>query len=326
MFWTLARPEIPTATSVTSGERAPTLDQTLNAPAVNIAFKTGLEQIPQSLQGTEPPAGLVIDAAGNLVIRRSLRDFFDYFLSALGEESLATIRARVKAYMAKSLPPHADLQAERVFEGYLGYRVALQNIPQAGGKPAEQLDLAAVTTQKQQERALRSQYMDPEVVTVFFGNDDAYDNYTLVRLSLQKDKSLSDAEKKARLQTLFAQLPPDTQASMQSLQKFQDLEQLNTACQRQGCTPEQLHQQRAALVGEDAADRLQTLDVERAAWKTRVDVYLDQRAAILGNSSYSDSDKQAQIQQLQQNGFSPQEQLRLSAFESMRGPSSSKAQ
>ena len=37
-------------------------------------FVTGMERLPHSLNGVDPPAGLVIDAAGNLVVRRSLRD------------------------------------------------------------------------------------------------------------------------------------------------------------------------------------------------------------------------------------------------------------
>jgi lipase chaperone LimK len=317
-LWALARPGQPVGTPVAGGQPAPALAGVLAAPAANVTFTTGLEQLPPSLQGTQPPPGLIIDAQGNLVVTRALRDFFDYFLSALGEESLATIEQRVKAYMAKSLPVRADVRAEHIFEGYVNYRLALQKLPQAGGKPAVQLDIAAVTAQKQQEASLRSEYLEPDVVSAFFGDDDAYDRYTLARLQLERDKSLSEAQKKAQLQQLFAQLPAQTQATLQSMQNFQSLEQLNASCQQQGCTPDQLYQQRAALGGPEAADRLQALDQQRAAWKSRVDTYLDQRAAILANPSYSDGDKQAQIQQLQQSGFSTQEQLRLQAFEQMR--------
>lgn len=104
---------------------------------------------------------------------------------------------------------------------------------------------------------------------------------------------------------------------MKSIQALQSLEQVKDVCQRQGCTADQLHQMRADLVGPEAADRLQTLDDQRAAWKGRVDEYLAQREVILANSSYTDGDKQTQIQQLQQNTFTTQEQLRLPAFEQM---------
>ena len=79
-------------------------------------FVTGMERLPHSLNGVDPPAGLVIDAAGNLVVRRSLRDLFDFFLSAIGEEPLPTLRARIRAYMAKSLPDSAFKQAEQILD------------------------------------------------------------------------------------------------------------------------------------------------------------------------------------------------------------------
>lgn len=305
----------PVAAEATAGKQAPDLAAVLQAPAAQIRFSTGLEALPQSLRGTDPPPGLVIDASGNLVVRHALRDFYDYFLSALGEESLATIRERVKAYMAKSLPPRADATAQHIFEGYVAYRVALQNVAQAGGKPAEQLDVAAVAAQKAQEASLRAQYLSPDVVAAFFGNDDAYDRYTLARLKLQSDKSLTARQKDEQMKALFQQLPQEMQASITSMQNLQKLQDINNSCQQHNCSPAELHQARAELVGAEAADRLQSLDEEQAAWKARIDAYLTQRAAIMSNQSFSDSDKAAQIRQLQQSGFNAQEQLRLSAYE-----------
>jgi len=293
-----------------------TLDQAMQGPAVDFDFQTGMEHLPNSLKGVEPPNGLIIDEAGNLVVTHTLREFYDYFLSALGEESLATLRARTTAYMTKSLPPRANDQAQAIFDSYLNYRQALMNVPKAGGKPADQLDLEAVSAQKNAEQALRSQFLSPNVIAAFFGDEDAYDRYTFARLRLEADKTLSDPEKQAREQALFAQLPVETQTSLKTARKLQDLDQINADCQKQNCSPEQLHRLRADAVGAEAADRLQTLDNERAAWKSRVDSFLDQRAAILASQSFSNSDKQAQLQQLRA-GFSPQEQLRLAAFEQL---------
>lgn len=305
-----------------SGQAAPAWDVVLRGamdePAGAQRFETGLEELPRSLQGVDPPAGLIVDGAGNLVVRRSLRDFFDHFLSALGEEPLGTLRARVKAYMSKSLPAQAYQQALPIFDGYVGYRLALQSVPKAGGKPAEQLDLLAVALQKQQERTLRAQFLPVHVATAFFGDDDSYDNYTLARLRVERDSALSDAEKKVRVAELFAQLPVDTQASIQSLQALQEVERIDALCMQERCTADQLYQQRAALVGVPAAKRLQALDEERAAWTARVNTYLAQRTLILGDDALTESVKQAQIQRLKQGGFSEEEQLRLPAFEAER--------
>jgi len=292
----------------------PSLSSVSSDPTVAGVFETGLEHLPASLEGADPPVGLIIDGAGNLVVRRSLRDFFDFFLSALGKESLATLRARIQAYMAKSLPKKAYPQAESILDGYLGYRLALQSVVKAGGKPAAHLDLGAVASQKMQERALRAQFLPAHVSAAFFDDDDRYDNYTLSRRLVETDDALSDAEKNSRVAELFAQLPPATQASIRSLQALHDVERVTTECVQRGCTKQELHQQRAAVVGEAAADRLQALDEQRASWASRVEAYVAQRAAILSDRSLTDAGKATQLNQLMQRDFNAHEQLRLPAF------------
>ena len=157
--------------------------------------------------------------------------------------------------------------------------------------------------------------MPAHVSAAFFGEDDRYDDYTLARLHVEQDTSLSPAERAARLSELFAQLPEATQASMRSIRSLQEVERIDAGCRQQGCTPEQWHQQRAAVVGEEAAVRLQALDAQRAAWSARLNAYLAQRAAILADPSLSEPARQAQIQGLQQAGFTAEERLRLPAFE-----------
>jgi len=303
--WQQTRPQ-PHHVVAGAARPLPSLSSELSDATVAGVFETGLEHLPASLEGADPPVGLIVDGAGNLVVRRSLRDFFDFFLSALGEESLATLRARIQAYMAKSLPKKAYPQAESILDGYLGYRLALQSVVKAGGKPAAHLDLGAVASQKMQERALRAQFLPAHVSAAFFDDDDRYDNYTLSRRLVETDDALSDAEKNSRVAELFAQLPPATQASIRSLQALHDVQR--------GCTKQELHQQRAAVVGEAAADRLQALDEQRASWASRVEAYVAQRAAILSDRSLTDAGKATQLNQLMQRDFNAHEQLRLPAF------------
>jgi lipase chaperone LimK len=47
---------------------------------------------PESLAGTEPDGALVVDAAGVFVATPDAIDFFDYYLSAFGEEPLEETR------------------------------------------------------------------------------------------------------------------------------------------------------------------------------------------------------------------------------------------
>ncbi|MGC8384513.1 hypothetical protein ACP3P8_18065 [Pseudomonas aeruginosa] len=42
----------------------------------------------------------MVDASGNLLITRDIRNLFDYFLSAVGEEPLQQSLDRLRAYIA----------------------------------------------------------------------------------------------------------------------------------------------------------------------------------------------------------------------------------
>ncbi|NNM50642.1 MAG: hypothetical protein HKM02_00245 [Pseudomonadales bacterium] len=296
----------------------------LTAPASGLVFQTGLEQLPLSLRGTHPPPGLIIDGQGRLVVRHSLRDLFDYFLSALGEESLATLRQRVKAYMAASLPPMAYQQAERIFEGYLGYRLALQRLSEQSSSAgaSNHPDLNAWAYQSQQAKLLRPEYMDADVIAVFFGDEDAYDEYTLARLRLMQDTTLTVAQRSAKQKELFLQLPQAMQQGLLPSQNLQNLQQVDADCQIHHCSEDQLYQLRSSVVGVAAADRLQKMDEDNTAWMARVNDYLSQRQAILQNNSFSPEDRQSQAQQLREQMFSTTDQLRLSAYEQGQFPSS----
>ena len=140
-----------------------------------VSFKTGLERLPASLSGTEVDGEIIIDDKQNLYVTRRLRNLFDYFLSTVGEESLTTITQRVKAYIRHRTPEPAQSQAIALFDQYIGYRAALRSIPEAGGKPADQIDLDAIIQQKAAEQRLRQQFFNPQTIQAFFGDDDAYD-------------------------------------------------------------------------------------------------------------------------------------------------------
>ncbi len=303
---------------VDQGRPAPTLISQLHAQADHPSFMTGMEHLPHSLAGTQPPPGLIIDAQGHLVISHKLRMFFDYFLSALGEEPLSTIEARVKAYMASSLPHGADLEAEHIFHDYLNYLMALQKlsaqtsatVPTQGSS----LDMHMWASQLQEKRQLRASYLTPQVIQAFYGDEDAYDDYTLQRWEIAQDTSLSATEKSEQQKELLDRLPASMQQNMAAMQRLQNVQQSDADCRKRGCSAAQLHAERVAEVGEAAAERLDAMDAENTAWQQRVQGFLQQRQQILASPSYSPEDKQAQIEQLQSQQFTPNERLRLAAY------------
>lgn len=297
---------------------SPTSAKTSSTSASPTMFKTGLEQLPASLAGTEVDGEILIDENKNLHVTRRLRDFFDYFLATVGEESLPTIIERVKAYIRHRTPEPAQSQTIALFDRYIAYRAALRDVPEAGGKPADQIDLDAIMQQKAAEQRLRQQFFDSKTILAFFGDEDAYDQYTLQSLKIAKNGQLSDAEKAKQTAELLQKLPDNLRESMQSSMQYQNLDQLTTQWKARGGSAAELRQIRINLVGPEATGRLETLDKEDSQWQSRIDAYLKEYNRVINNPQWSIEQKQLMVLSLRrQQGFNESEQLRLPAFEQM---------
>ncbi|MGV8597295.1 lipase secretion chaperone, partial [Pseudomonas aeruginosa] len=70
--------------------------------------------LPTSFRGTSVDGSFSVDASGNLLITRDIRNLFDYFLSAVGEEPLQQSLDRLRAYIAAELQEPARGQARQV--------------------------------------------------------------------------------------------------------------------------------------------------------------------------------------------------------------------
>lgn len=281
-------------------------------------FQTGLEQLPASLTGTEVDGEILIDENKNLYVTRRLRDLFDYFLATVGEESLSTIVQRVKAYIRHRTPEPAQSQAVALFDQYVAYRAALRDVPEAGGKLADQIDLDAIAAQKAAERRLRQQFFDTKTIQAFFGDDDAYDQYTLESLKIANNPQLSNAEKTQKTADLLEKLPEHLRDAMQAAGQYQNLEQQTAEWKARNGSAAELRQIRLNLVGIEATGRLEALDQDNDQWQQRVDAYLQEYNKINNNPQWSVEQKQLMVISLRrQQGFNEAEQLRLPAFEQM---------
>lgn len=286
------------------------------AEAASTVLRTGLEALPASLAGTEVDGQARADSRGQLVLDRRLRDLFDYFLSLVGEEPLVQIQARVAAYLGAQLPEPARAQALDLFRRYVAYGDARGRIGGKGGEAAGTqvaLDADALAARLAQIDALQQQHFTAAERDAFFGADQAEDRYTVARLAVWQDASLSAADKARRLQALKDTLPDDLRARLTAADAAADLRAVTEVWQREGGAPEVLREARMRLVGEAATSRLEALDAQRAQWGERVAGYLQQRAALAADASLSAPQREAALARLRQDGFTPQEQLRLDA-------------
>lgn len=296
-------------TTTTASMMPPTL---LKPPTSS--FVTGLEQLPKSLQDIEVDGRLEVDANGNLKITEDVRHVFDFFFAATGEESNQTIMARIRAYLHHQLPEKAATQAEALLNAYVAYRDDIEALPKVAN-PMQ--NIAAVKTQKQAIQSIRSKYFDRVTSEAFFGAEDTYDNYTMARLEIMQNKTLTPEQKAQQQAMLIESLPNDLQDDIKTLNVYQNLTDLTKEWQKNQGSPQQLRTIREQTVGVEAANRLEKLDQETTTWNRRINSYLTQRDTVLSNSALAEPDQQQMVNQLKQQQFNPQERVRVEAFESM---------
>lgn len=304
----------PVVAPVNPAHSAQAVAEAIEKSRTDSRFKSGVENMPKSLRDTEVDGALEVDAAGNLIVSIGVRHVFDYFLSAIGEEDLTTIISRIRAYIRSKLAAHpaASAQAEKILDGYLSYREALGHIAQVGGNPAE--NIAAIRQQKEQIASLRTQYLARDVIDAFFGDEDAYDRYTLARIEVMQDKSLNATDKARKVAELLNTLPPALKESVETLNKYQELTTFTDEWKARNGKPEELRAIREQIVGPEATDRLEALDKERAEWDGRMNDFFAQRDAIMKNQALSEQDRQKQVNDLKQKNFNDQERVRVDAL------------
>ncbi len=277
-------------------------------------FVTGLEALPHSLQGADVPDGLQMDANGHLILSRALRDLFDFFLSAQGEEPVSIILNRIKAYIhSHHLSTQAETQALHILDEYIAYKKATQNLPDSSTGPHP--DLAILRGRMSALQSLRKQYFEPDVLQAFFGEQEVYDQYTLTRMQIMQNTQLSPEAKASALAEALDTLPMQLRQSMQPQIQYESLQTLTSDWKKRHGSAAQLRQIRENLVGAAAADRLETLDQAQNQFDGKVQQFLQQRSALMNNSALSPDEQQNQVDQLRSSLFSPQEQIRVHALE-----------
>ena len=301
----------PVATSVSDDQptAAPASRETRLAESAAVTDKP----LPRSFAGTQVDGQFRVDAQGNLLISMDIRRIFDYFLSAYGEESLKASLARLQAYIRNQLEEPAESQALTLLAQYLDYKQQLiqleKDLPQ----------MASLDAMRQRElavQALRARLFSPEAHQVFFGQEEAYNQFTLQRLAIRHDASLDDQQKAAALDQLRATLPDDLQELLIP-QLQNELRQQTAALQASGASSEQIRQLRLQIVGAEATERLEALDRQRQQWQQRLSAYRQEKAKLQANQGLSAADREEALQRLAEERFNEQERLRLEAAEQL---------
>jgi len=272
------------------------------------ARSAALRPLPFSLAGTDEVGGLAVGAGGDLVIDENLRRFFDYYLTALGEETIDEIRARLEAEIERRLPERAAKQARELLARYLELRSALADLGEKEGDLAQRVA---------EIRQLRRRLLGDEAATRMFVTGDALTDVELERQSLAA-ANLGDEERARRMAEAEAKLPEPLRVIREKAEAPVVSMKHEEALRQSGASAADIQAYRTARFGPEAAVRLSALDDRRAAWQGRVDAFRAARAEI--EAAVPDVTLRNQrVAELVDSTFSGSEHIRIEALERIGG-------
>ncbi len=263
-----------------------------------------------SLRDTEVDGTLEVDAQGNLVISDQLRYMFDYFFTAVGEVSFDEAAERIRLYLASQLQEPALGQSLTLLQSYIDYKTALVELEQNFPVVA---DIGGLRQREDEVQRLRARLFSPEAHAAFFASEEIYNHFTLERLAILQDSTLSDDDKAVMIEQLRQSLPEDVQ-DLLIPQIHQELTVQTEQLLEQGADPSEVRELRLSLVGPEATGRLEDLDLERAQWQQRMDDFLTERDTILSYQGLAEDDRQAAIEELLETRFNDNERVRVASL------------
>lgn len=270
-----------------------------------------LSNLPDSLKGVPLPQALETDEAGNLVINEQVKKLFDFYLSAVGEESPALIVARIKHQLSSELSGSALAQATDILQNYLSYRNELAVLLE--GNPTGQRSLDEIALLREQIDAMRHRlFFQSQSIEAFFAKQMQYDNYMFARQKLAQ-ADLSDDEKTEALAQLNANTPQwlvTQQRKSKQLNHYRE--------QTKGLDNDALRQLAEQQFGIDAADRLAKLHEQRTKWRQQLAQYHVALAQLLRNEAAGQIHVQQQIEQLRLMHFEPSQLKRVAAIDAVK--------
>ena len=270
------------------------------------------KQLPTSLLNTPKPERLELNNDGSLLINKKILHLFEFYLSAIGEESLEIIVTRIKNNLREQLTAQALTQAIHILEGYLQYRNEITALKQEYNQSYGIADYSIehVIKAKNELIEVRWHYLSGEVIAAFFEQEDEYENYMLHLTAIIKDNRLNKEQKDNALSILNAQTPNwliEQQNSTNQLNKYR---QQYSELRSQGVSNSDLRTFTEQEFNAEASDRLSQLESDRRRWQKRLSEYRVELDTILVIESDRPA-QQALINELRNQYFNTQEIKRV---------------
>jgi len=284
-----------------------------------------LDEAAKAAAGGDFPYGaVVVDRSGHIVARAQDRVVRDDDPTCHAE--IEAVRAAAKAVgpplsghaLVSNVEPCAMCSTAAWWAGIDDIAFGLSQQELFSIRP-ESMDAATLRAHHETINGMRAQYFDLATRDEFFGEEVAMDRYTVARLALLEDDSLSTTQQARRLALLQQQLPDSVRQPMEQLAQMENLRTMTEKLQSENGSAAELREVRESLLGSEAADRLEKLDAERSDWQQRIEAWLAERQRLLSQGSLSDADREALIDRARAERFNEQEIVRARALERIGG-------
>ncbi|OQQ09212.1 lipase chaperone [Vibrio splendidus] len=233
----------------------------------------------------------------------SAKDMMEYFVSGNTELTLEDIRGNVAKHHEQSSTAVVD---EALFAKYLEYKSALISLD-------VQLDTTSISVDdlralNQALLDLQAQFFNESEISILFTHDNRMREIALEKLLL-KQEGLEDEEYRQRLESYLSEQPDYVQSSHQNQVLLQQLSS------SEGLDEQGKYLKRSELVGEEATQRLEALDKQRAEFEGALEVYQVERNDILNDAALSQVEQQETIADLRVAHFPSKQIRRVEAIE-----------
>ncbi len=232
----------------------------------------------------------------------SQKDFFEYTLSGLGEQSLEEIKANVKT--GESQLDSLGISAE-LFETYLAYKEALSKLEPFEGNS---LSLNELKQLNDAILVMQSAFFTDEQIAQLFDEENRLRQLAIDKLTIRETELDADSQQQMLEENLASQ-PKYIQQSERNNALVIELNQTSEM------SAQEKYLARVDLVGEEGAERLQTLDEQRASFNASLNDYLEKRAEIINNDFLGEEEKKTEIAGLREQSFEQKQWRRVEALE-----------
>lgn len=304
-----------------------TTEKTVSKESITALFNTpelNAEQaaifyanMPQSLTDSPLPSALDTNEHGQLIINMKVKRLFEFYLSAMGEETLAECILRIRHALAQQLPKAELAKGLEILEGFLQYQNHMGEIKNdfSARYDDQTYDLERIKEMKQTVRESRSLFLPQEASLAFYQQEDEYDDYMIKKVAIRSNRELTAAQKQIEYERLNQESPAWISQQEQQASLINTVQTQEKKLRENGADESAIHALRVESYGEQAAQNLTTLDQNRAQWAARVTQYRLESESILLNSSYTQEEKNQLLQDIRQQHFSGSELIRINALD-----------